>query len=68
MLSEGDDLDHEQTYVNSDVKSLTQAWINERCSPELLPYEGPLITNLIEMLDAQVCVFMSRSSARGRMP
>ncbi|TPX51486.1 hypothetical protein SeMB42_g00793 [Synchytrium endobioticum] len=53
MLSEGNDVDHEQTYANDDVKALTHAWVNERCSPELLPYESTLMANLLEMLDAQ---------------
>lgn len=42
------------TYFNDDVQALTQWWINERCAPELLPYQKELVLSLMEMLDAQV--------------
>ncbi|TPX69018.1 hypothetical protein SpCBS45565_g02732 [Spizellomyces sp. 'palustris'] len=41
------------TYFNDDVKALTQWWINERCAPEILPYQEHLVNNLLEMLNAQ---------------
>ncbi|TPX31344.1 hypothetical protein SmJEL517_g05305 [Synchytrium microbalum] len=56
MLAEIDDDDTDidpATYANDDVKSLTQAWVNERCAPEVLPYEDGLMTNLMEMLEVQ---------------
>lgn len=42
-------------YYNDDVKKILEAWLNERYSPELLNYQDELISNLIEMLEAQVC-------------
>ncbi|KND01198.1 DNA replication protein SLD5 [Spizellomyces punctatus DAOM BR117] len=41
------------SYFNDDVKALTQSWINERCAPEILPYQEHLVNNLLEMLNAQ---------------
>ncbi|KAI9017812.1 hypothetical protein BC832DRAFT_589058 [Gaertneriomyces semiglobifer] len=41
------------TFYNDDIASLTQVWINERCAPEILPFEDALVSNLMEMLDAQ---------------
>lgn len=43
------DLEAEQ----DDVLILTRAWINERTSPELLPYQGVAIENLMELVDFQ---------------
>jgi hypothetical protein len=44
---------------DQNLARLTQAWINERSAPEILPYEGALITNLMEMVDAQVGVLIN---------
>lgn len=44
----------QQTYDNDDCRSLTQWWINERFAPELLPYQGDFVANLMEMVEAQV--------------
>ncbi|RKP27635.1 hypothetical protein SYNPS1DRAFT_20885 [Syncephalis pseudoplumigaleata] len=38
----------------SPLAQLTQAWINERATPELLPYERQLMATLEEQLVAQV--------------
>jgi hypothetical protein len=38
----------------SPLLQLIQAWINERTTPELLPYESQLMTQLEEQLVAQV--------------
>ncbi|KAJ3033225.1 GINS complex subunit [Rhizophlyctis rosea] len=43
----------QETYTNDDVQSLTKHWINERFAPELLPYQGVLVANLLEMVEAQ---------------
>ncbi|KAG2218506.1 hypothetical protein INT45_004108 [Circinella minor] len=36
------------------IKELTNAWMNERNSPELLTYKGYLVNELVEQLDYQV--------------
>ncbi|KAI9093104.1 hypothetical protein DFS34DRAFT_272852 [Phlyctochytrium arcticum] len=40
-------------YFNDDVASLTTWWMNERCAPEILQYQDMLVSQLIEMLNAQ---------------
>ncbi|KAI9209470.1 uncharacterized protein BJ171DRAFT_620932 [Polychytrium aggregatum] len=45
--------DQDAVYENDDCKVLTQAWINERCAPELLPFETQVVANLTEMIEAQ---------------
>ncbi|KAL1923930.1 uncharacterized protein VTP21DRAFT_6965 [Calcarisporiella thermophila] len=44
-----DDDDH----TNPDVGLLAQSWINERSAPEILPYRGVLVENLLELIDKQ---------------
>ncbi|KAJ3277450.1 hypothetical protein HK104_003290 [Borealophlyctis nickersoniae] len=39
-----------------EFKSLTQWWINERCAPELLMYQGDTVANLREMLECQTAI------------
>ena len=41
-------------YQNDDYINLGRIWINERCAPEILPYQESLVNNLREMLEAQV--------------
>lgn len=42
-------IDHADTVAN-----LTQAWINERNSPELLPYKRYLVEPLLKAIEDQV--------------
>lgn len=37
-----------------DVQALTRAWVNERTSPELLPYPTNLIERVIDRIKKQV--------------
>ncbi|OZJ04224.1 hypothetical protein BZG36_02965 [Bifiguratus adelaidae] len=39
--------------LNEDVQTITEAWVNERMAPEILPYHFEAIENLIETLDFQ---------------
>jgi len=43
---------HEETEEISDVHMLMKSWINERCSPDLLPYNN-LVNDLLEQLEVQ---------------
>lgn len=52
--------DGKARYHNQDVEKILEAWINERYSPELMIYQEELVSNLIEMLEAQVDNFDSR--------
>ena len=38
------------------VERLTQAWINERAAPDVLPYEQGSVDGLLEKIEYQVCV------------
>jgi hypothetical protein len=51
MLHYEDDINDD---VNKDVQQLTQYWMNERCTPEILEYQGQIIDSLMELLNAQV--------------
>ena len=42
------------TNEDSPVKQLQRAWINENCSPEILPYEEHHIERIKEQLKLQV--------------
>ncbi|KAJ3044443.1 GINS complex subunit [Rhizophlyctis rosea] len=46
--------DVSDTYHNDDLLSLTKWWINERFAPELLPYQGDLVSGLMEMVEHQI--------------
>ena len=37
-----------------DLQALTRAWVNERTSPELLPYPSALIERVTERIQDQV--------------
>ncbi|KAG0242443.1 GINS complex subunit [Actinomortierella wolfii] len=38
------------------VQHLTQAWINERAAPEILPYEGEAVQGLLDRIDSQLAI------------
>jgi hypothetical protein len=38
----------------ADIAYLTQAWINEKCAPELLPFAQGTVDSLVEGIEAQV--------------
>jgi len=42
-----------ETKKISNVHMLMKSWINERCSPDLLPYNN-LVNDLLEQLEVQV--------------
>lgn len=39
-----------------DVQALTRAWVNERVSPDLLPYPQALVDRTMARIKQQVCV------------
>ena len=41
-------------FVTDDVAEMTQIWINERNSPEVLPYRRRLVEDLTELIEHQV--------------
>ena len=43
-----------ESYENDDFTRLCQAWVNEKCAPELLAFEEQLVENLLEMVETQV--------------
>lgn len=43
---------HDEPEEISDVHMLMKSWINERCSPDLLPYNN-LVNDLLEQLEVQ---------------
>ncbi|RKO86464.1 hypothetical protein BDK51DRAFT_6509, partial [Blyttiomyces helicus] len=51
-----------------DVQRLTQSWVNERCAPELLPFEDELVSDLREMLEARVRVLDIESDDEPESP
>jgi hypothetical protein len=48
--------DH-QVYKNDDFERLCEAWVNEKCAPDILGYERDLVTDLLEMVEMQVRLF-----------
>ncbi|EME84540.1 uncharacterized protein MYCFIDRAFT_195556 [Pseudocercospora fijiensis CIRAD86] len=47
-----------------DLQSLTRAWINERTSPELLPYPNDLITRFSTSISSQIAKIEDLTSAQ----
>ncbi|KAK9711294.1 GINS complex subunit [Basidiobolus ranarum] len=41
---------------NPDLHVLTQAWLNEKSAPELLPFQGIIVEDLIELLESQASI------------
>jgi hypothetical protein len=48
-----------QVYKNDDFEQLCEAWVNEKCAPDILRYEHDLLTDLLEMVDTQVIPFFT---------
>lgn len=48
--------DYYNDTISDPVDTLTQAWMNERNAPELLPYMKNLIDGLIEQIEEQVVI------------
>ena len=42
----------------SDVDLLLQYWVNERFAPDILPYQSSLVDALLELLEAQVFLYI----------
>jgi GINS complex subunit 4 len=40
-------------FATDDVAEMTQIWINERNSPEILPYRKRIVDDLIELIEHQ---------------
>lgn len=40
--------------INDDFLRLKQAWTNEKCSPDLLPYEHDIVTVLLDQIKSKV--------------
>eukprot|EP00002_Diphylleia_rotans_P018486 TRINITY_DN3579_c0_g4_i2.p1 TRINITY_DN3579_c0_g4~~TRINITY_DN3579_c0_g4_i2.p1 ORF type:complete len:215 (-),score=49.84 TRINITY_DN3579_c0_g4_i2:338-982(-) len=40
-------------YMSDDVRSLRRCWINERSSPDVMPFETELIRNMMEQIENQ---------------
>jgi hypothetical protein len=56
------DLDDEELYEEGQetkVRELMRRWMDERLSPDLLPWHGELVAEMLEMLQSQVKHFMS---------
>ncbi len=45
--------------VGASLKKMTQCWINENCSPEILPYEAELVDIIMNALSEQVGFFLA---------
>lgn len=43
---------------NEKVEEWVRVWMNEKASPEILPFRADLVDDLIIRLSAQVCLFM----------
>ncbi|KAI8821680.1 uncharacterized protein EV422DRAFT_427775 [Fimicolochytrium jonesii] len=54
--------DPSTSYFNDDVRTLTQWWVNERCAPEILPYQDELVRSLLEMVEAQTSILETKTS------
>lgn len=51
MLAAEDELANER---NEDVDKLTTAYVNEKCSPIILPYRDELVSVMMELVNNQV--------------
>jgi GINS complex subunit 4 len=52
----------ETAVISPDYTSLTRAWINERRSPDLLPYEATMVENIMKLLRPQWTLISARQA------
>ncbi|KAJ1627166.1 hypothetical protein T492DRAFT_1027141 [Pavlovales sp. CCMP2436] len=45
--------DHAEITTNIYIGALSQAYINEKCAPTMLPYQGELLVRIMELIDLQ---------------
>jgi hypothetical protein len=51
------DIDDEELYADGEetkVRALMRRWLDERLAPDLLPWQGELVAEILEMLQSQV--------------
>lgn len=51
------DVDDEELYAEGEetkVRALMRRWMDERLAPDLLPWQGELVAEILEMLQSQV--------------
>jgi hypothetical protein len=56
------DLDDEELYREGEetkVRELMRRWLDERLAPDLLPWNGELVAEILEMLQSQVCTCLA---------
>jgi hypothetical protein len=56
------DLDDEELYGEGEetkVRELMRRWLDERLAPDLLPWNGELVAEILEMLQSQVCTCLA---------
>lgn len=57
FASTGIELELEDNEENeTKVKQLMRVWMNERLSPDLLPWQGELVEQILTRLQEQVCM------------
>lgn len=57
----------EDEFVTDDVAEMTQIWINERNSPEVLPYRRRLVEDLTELVEHQVSKRKNINALKARL-
>ena len=50
---------------DTDVSRLKRAYVNEKCAPEILPFEGDLMRRVTESVDAQESTVAASRAAAG---